>query len=323
MRGHHLLTVILLGAVVVGACGDGDGDGTQISPTSLVRASETAPPIGTVSTAETAPASGIPATSQPAPTAPTTTSPTQPAEMALAVLRPSGLGSVDFGTPADEAVRMFTEMFGQSDIDDSGDLDCLAMVQDSRTLVYQSLGLTLVFTDWDASTSDPVPLHFASWHMDERAIAADEPLVTAEGIGIGSTAADVRVAYPDAIPVLPDVSNWGFEVRSREGPLSGSFVGPVRPPYYELQPDFVMAVQRALNSHGGSLAVDGEFGPRTTAALEAFAAANGIDLVVRLDAETSSLQFDDPLLRCLWRLGLPEPGDQLWMLWAGQPEVCG
>lgn len=166
------------------------------------------------------------------------------------MLHPGGLGPVDFGTPADEAVKTFTELFGQPDIEDSDEFSARRSSKTARhgprqpdPRVRVPPGMTIIFTDWDASTSDPAPHHFASWHMGERAVAVDEPLVTAEGIGIGSTAVDVRVGYPRRDPDAPERVELGFEVRSREGSISGSFVGPVRPSHYKLQPDFVMAIQ--------------------------------------------------------------------------------
>ena len=74
----------------------------------------------------------------------------------LAVLRSDGLGSVDFGTPAEDALTSLIDMLGPPDGDTvSPDPDCVLAIQQTRTVHWETIGLHVLFTDWPGSYELP------------------------------------------------------------------------------------------------------------------------------------------------------------------------
>ncbi len=288
MRGHHLLTVTLLGVAVVVACGGGDG--TQTSPTTAAPRSETGPPIGTVPTAETTPAPGVPVTSQPAPTAPmtttTTTTTTEPAPANVS-LRPDGLGRVDFGAAAEEAAATLIALLGEpstNEMRDLGDVclvdvarhgseeECVHGVHQAWILRWADLGLEARFTDvaWPPDPDSPIaPMHFDSWRA--TTVVQDLRLTTPDGIGPGSTVDHVRAAHPVTVFQLGESMfvDW-FLIEFPEGSIQGWLDWND----YDLS-TYVAAIQGSLNAAGADLAVDGVAGPRTVRAWDEFCAGLG------------------------------------------------
>ena len=81
--------------------------------------------------------------------------------------------------------------------------------------------------------------------------------------------------------------------------------------------DWVSEVQHALNDRGAALAVDGEYGPRTTAAVAAFQAEAAIDSTAPWDSDG---QIGPQTLAAL---GLVAPGTApIEQLWAGYSSSC-
>jgi peptidoglycan hydrolase-like protein with peptidoglycan-binding domain len=218
-----------------------------------------------------------------------------------AILRPGGVGPVDFGSPASEAVTELSGILGPPDVDEvleplaPGEEDCVegsswehclrvnGVLEHGRMVRWPNRGLSVAFTDavGSAGALTPAPLQFSSW----RAVRPDggNVLTTAEGVGPGSTVGDLRAVY--------SALHWGFNegVWDSVGFMiavgddcGGCFeFGIWGQLDYDHERDsfekaYVAAIQRALNAQGADLAVDGETGPRTQAAWEQFCAAHDL-----------------------------------------------
>jgi hypothetical protein len=109
-----------------------------------------------------------------------------------------------------------------------------------------------------------------------------------------------------------------FSVELASGTMRGRFDWPVFP-NGELGPDFVRALQAALDEQGADLAVDGIWGPRTSTALTKFAQQNGITEPVVRNGEPS---LNTALFTTWWLLGLPPADVPINYLAAGDTEVA-
>jgi peptidoglycan hydrolase-like protein with peptidoglycan-binding domain len=217
---------------------------------------------------------------------------------ATAVLRPGGLGPVDFGTPAERALAELGAILGPPTVDEmirpgaecvegSSWEDCLRandLLEQGRIVRWTDRGLSIAFTDaeWSGAELTPTPLQFSSWRA-VRPAGGGRALTTVEGIGPGATIGDLRATYSDL--------HWGFNegVWDSVGFLiitgddcGGCFESGI---WSELDHDpeedgfeiaYTKALQRALNAQGADLAVDGEIGPRTQLAWEQFCAAHAL-----------------------------------------------
>ena len=214
-----------------------------------------------------------------------------------AVLRPGGLGPVDFGTPADQALAELGAILGPPTVDEvirpgpecvegSSWEDCLRannLLEQGRIVRWTDRGLSIAFTDaeWSGGELTPIPLQISSW----RAVRpmGGRGLTTVEGIGPGATISDLRATNSEL--------HWGFNegVWDSVGFLitvgddcDGCFESGIwsQLDYDPEQDDFgkayTGAIQRALNAQGADLAVDGEIGPRTQLAWEQFCAAHDL-----------------------------------------------
>ena len=236
-------------------------------------------------------------------------------------LRPGGLGPVDFGTPMDAALAALVDVLGAPDSDSvSNEPECTLAIEESRTVSWDSAGLHVTFTDWPGRfDSPPAPLHLASWSL--WSIPAPEvALTTADGIGIGSTAGQVR-SLPNSSPMIPDVTQWGFQVVEPTGSVSGDIGWSVNLPSYFFDEPFARELQQALNRHGANLAVDGIVGPRTIQALTDFAEQQGID-EFSIEPAADSIQLTTAVLEAFWLLELPPDDATVTSMWAGDPSTC-
>ena len=236
-------------------------------------------------------------------------------------LRPDGLGPVDFGTPMDAALTALVDVLGAPDSDTiSTEPECTLAIEQARTVSWDSAGLHALFTDWpDRFDAPPAPLHLASWVM-WSVPAPQVALATADGIGIGSTALEVR-SLPNSSPMIPDVTQWGFAVTEQTGSVSGEIGWSVNLPYYFFDEQFARELQQALNSQGANLAVDGIVGPLTIQALSDFAAQHGID-GFSIESAWDSIQLTTEVLEVLWLLELPPDDATVTSMWAGDPSTC-
>ena len=109
------------------------------------------------------------------------------------VLGPDGLGAVHFGDPADAVLSRLTGILGPP-VDDGPLGSCPTGAAD-RLVRFAELGVVL--------GGEGADQRFVAWDVGLAAGAYPE-LRTAEGIGVGSTVAEVRRAYPGAVQVVPD-----------------------------------------------------------------------------------------------------------------------
>lgn len=272
MRGHGF-PVVAMALLLVAACGcDGGSSPSVTEPTA---------PRSTSVTTEPAPP---PTTS--APTVDTTIDPTA---TEMAVLRSDGLGPIDFGTPAGDAIAGLTEVLGAPDrvepiepggecVEGSGWLDCVGerVVESGRLAVWDRYGLEVALVDtarYDWSR-EQMPLQFSDWHATVP--PGDASLVTDEGLYPGMTVGELRAVVP-----------W-VEFGYGEGVLGGFYVSfGVRGGYgggLDWDPETaevdwydVAAMQAALNEQGAELEVDGVWGPASKEAWIAFLSDHGLD----------------------------------------------
>jgi peptidoglycan hydrolase-like protein with peptidoglycan-binding domain len=119
------------------------------------------------------------------------------------ILEATGLGLVEFGTAADDAVALVRQSLPEaSPPEDSGWVDvdpaandfgvCDASVTEVRIIVIDNL--TLYFSDGATGLLPAGTRRFVGY----RAMAGVFPLVTTQGVGPGSTIGDVLAAHPDA-----------------------------------------------------------------------------------------------------------------------------
>jgi hypothetical protein len=311
-------TAAMVALLVVAACAgdpasspaitDSDAQGTTATPAPSTTTTVSAP-----TTERTAPTS-----TQPPPT--TTTIADRTAD--LGVLRSDGLGSVDFGIPAEDALTSLIDLLGPPDGDTvSSEPECVLAIQQTRTVHWETIGLHVLFTDWPGSYDlPPAPLHFATWTLEPTSTPPTQ-LSTPDGIRIGSTAADVR-SLPNSSPMIPDVNQWGFRITDGTGAVSGDFAWPVTLPYYFIDEPFAVELQQALNDHGATLAVDGIVGPATTQALIDFAAQRNID-GFSIEPAWDSIQLTPEVLEVFWLLELPPDDAPVRSMWTGYQSTCG
>ena len=139
------------------------------------------------------------------------------------VLRSVGIGEQTFGAPADDAVRYLTEQLGAPTVD-SGWLDSAdapyGACPGPRVRVVQWGQLQLYFGDESEVSVEPGHFFYYSYGAFTGLPPAPEGLVTEAGIGIGSTLAEVRSAYPEAREYDDPLYGAGFIVT--DGGISGT-----------------------------------------------------------------------------------------------------
>lgn len=282
--------MVVLVAAIGGGCGNDDR--SAITATSTEPAATTAAvPSTTVATSTSTSSTSTPTTSTPTTTAASSTT-TEPSTQLPRLLRPDGIGAVDFGTPADETITALTAILGPPDhdvailppgegggecVEGAGWADCLEVVNEGRIVGWTAHGLEVGLTDhggWTDNQAVVVPLHLVSWRASRP--ASGPALSTSEGFEPGMTVGQLRATYPD------------FEGTYSEGIVDGVVITAPNGSYFgELDwdptsPDnswseLVRAVQRTLNARGADLAVDGEWGPASQVAWEVFLRSEGLE----------------------------------------------
>lgn len=219
------LGLVAAATLLLAACG-GDDDAATTTLAPIVFDTTTAP-------ATTAPPTTVPATTAPPTTsstttsttaAPTTTSTSVPAAAAL-VLRDDGLGDALFGTEPDAVVRYVQAILGAPTAD-SGWADPFSAFgvcpgTEVRGVTWGDL--TLLFSD--ESTVASGRRHFFNYSYGPPFGVSIQPegMRTDTGIGIGSTVAELRVAYPTVRIFPPDIADAYFVVDENfTGFLSGT-----------------------------------------------------------------------------------------------------
>lgn len=269
----------VIAALMLVSCGGSD---SSLVDSSVVPVPTTSTPPGVPSTSvdDTGPPTTVADAAIPEST-------TAPAGQ-LTILRPDGLGPVDFGTPADETIAALTNILGPFDRDEtvdpatiecvegSGWRDCLAVVENASILTWTKWGLNVLVTDhggWDGATPRSVASHFGSWQATP--ISTGDTLASTDGLRPGMTVGELRAVRPDV--------EFGYG----EGIISGVYIETPNGDYWgELDWDpashantwseLIGAVQFALNASGADLTVDGEWGPKSQQAWEVFFEENNL-----------------------------------------------
>lgn len=272
MRGP-LVPVVAVALLLAAACG-GDGGSTPSAadPTTPPTVSPTTEPVAPATTSE-----------------PTTVTTVEPSATEMAVLRPNGLGPVDFDTPAEQAIAELTELLGAPDrvepIEPGGEcvegaswLDCIGerVVEHGQLAVWNSYGIEVALVDtarYDWSREQR-SLQFGDWHA--TVTPGDARLVTEEGLSAGMTIGELRAVAPWVEFTYNEGLLDSFYASIRE---AGGYWGRLDwdPATSEIDWLDVAAMQTALNGHGAELDVDGVWGPASKAAWLAFLSDHGVD----------------------------------------------
>lgn len=132
------------------------------------------------------------------------------------VLRPDGLGVVDFGDEAGAVLARLTGLLGPPG-DDRPLASCPSGAAD-RLVQFSELGVLLA--------GPPGSQRLVAWDIGPASGAFPE-LTTAEGVGVGSTVAELRAAYGDRLEISgDDAFGPSFDVRAAPpGALSGTLTG--------------------------------------------------------------------------------------------------
>jgi hypothetical protein len=204
---------------------------------------------------------------------------TEAADLAVhAILRVEGLGPFVFGDDATDVEPWLTDQLGSADetIVESGALGWpLESCDQRRAFYWVDAGLTVVIADRDSSGSCTSMPQLAAWMLSGDApwfstdhltdlVSVPGDVITDVGIGLGSTVAELRVAYPDVEFGEWDIDEYSptsFRVEGMEGRIDWN-------PIFD--------VQTALNELGAALEVDGTLGPATRQAITEFQTARGI-----------------------------------------------
>lgn len=206
----------------------------------------------------------------------------------LAILDPQHLGPFTFGANADEVQVWLVQLLGEPDVavvePGQGGWPLMSCAE-RRFSYWAEAGLTVGFTDLNSYDStgtvadcDDAP-HLAGWyvvnegppwfapgHGEAPTSQLELRLTTWGGVGLGVTAGDLRAVEPAVTFGEWDIDEYAPAVFQTPSGMRGRVAW-----------DPVADVQRALNEHGATLAVDGTFGPRTEAALAEFQSTIGID----------------------------------------------
>lgn len=221
MTGRGGLALAVAAVIVLGACsGDDDASSTTLTP--IVSVTTAAPTTAAPTT--TSPASTSSSTTSTTTPESTTTSTTTPAAAAL-VLRDNGLGDALFGTEPEEVIRYVQAVLGTPTAD-SGWADPFSAFgvcpgNEVRGVTWGDL--TLLFSD--ESTVASGRRHFFNYVYGPAFGVTIQPegMRTETGIGIGSTVADLRAAYPKVKVFPPDIADAYFVVdQNLTGFLTGT-----------------------------------------------------------------------------------------------------
>jgi len=214
------------------------------------------------------------------PTAPTPTTGPPVASEPLAILRPTGIGPVDLGTPAHEAIPVLVGLLGAPDRDDpippeeecvegASWLECpsvLGAIEEGRLLVWDDAGLEVVLADSTGDRPDQVsaPLNLSTWRATQ--VAGEPTLTTVQGLYPGMTFGQLRHLVSDLDGSYSEGSLLGYRL---EIPGGGGYHGGLDRDPSTIGNDVsdqIRAIQAVLNTHGADLVVDGVWGPRSEAA---------------------------------------------------------
>ncbi|MGH2556594.1 MAG: hypothetical protein ACRDHO_12875 [Actinomycetota bacterium] len=153
------------------------------------------------------------------------------------VLGPVGLGAVKFGADPEAVIDRLNREFGPPD-EDSGYIPSFSVFgtcpgEEVRGVRWKSL--LVLFTEGATDFGRQGRRHFFEYR-DQLFVTSGGStdslgLTTAEGVGLGSTVADLRAAYGDRLEIIKhslpgDVPRFTVEVDT--GQLSGTLTGTTR-----------------------------------------------------------------------------------------------
>ncbi|MFZ9629213.1 MAG: hypothetical protein ACO3C1_07655 [Ilumatobacteraceae bacterium] len=190
LRATHVVSLTLIALAVATGCSGAD----ETVATTVDVATTTSAPVSGESTTTTA--AEVPSSSSSTPSSSTSSTSTLPAVEGLE-LSASGLGGALFGAEADGVVDYVGAILGPFD-SDSGWVDPFAIGaacpgSEVRFVTWDDL--QLFFTDESSAASGL--RHFAAFHYGPALGSAPSPygLLTAEGIGLGSSVQSLRATY--------------------------------------------------------------------------------------------------------------------------------
>ncbi|MGD9703515.1 MAG: peptidoglycan-binding protein [Acidimicrobiia bacterium] len=303
MSAHRWWVLASVNLVV--ACGGGD----DAEPATTTPATASVP---VTSTTPSPPTTAVTSTTMPR----SATTPSMTAPEARRLLRTDGLGPHAFGSTADQVEGWLADQLGPADVvvvePGQGGWPLMSCAE-RRFAYWASAGLTVGFTDlnsYDATGQvpdcDDTP-HLAGWYVTAGGppwfapghTDVDTPppltvrLTTNEGIELGTTVGELRVAFPTVEFGEWDIDEYvpqSFHVATNRHGLRGRV---------DWNP--VTSVQHALNERGATLAVDGLLGPRTRAALLEFQTSIGI-----AEPETNELGVIGPTTLAALDVAVPD-----------------
>jgi hypothetical protein len=166
---------------------------------------------------------------------------TVPSQLERPVLSPGGIGPTAIGDQEEEVIAALTELLGSPD-KDSGWIASRSEVYGScpgaevRAVGWGSFYAILSYDGGLSNDGGAGSGTLSSWTYGfdhDTSLAGVDPwelgLATAEGIGIGSSLAEVRQAYGDRLTEVGnvDVDVWGFSIDGDDpAHLAGRLSGP-------------------------------------------------------------------------------------------------
>lgn len=181
IRGSGVATAVAIVMISALATACGGDTGSEVSGTTSTSG---------VSSEGT---STVPAPPVPAPSAPSTTGAGAPTEHSTVLLRPDGLGVTAFGDMPEYAIAALTAELGEPTRDKTEPAFSSFGTCPGTTLrAVEWGGLAVLITDGATAYGiEGGPHFFAYQYRSDESLG----LVTREGVGLGSTVADLRAAY--------------------------------------------------------------------------------------------------------------------------------
>lgn len=158
---------------------------------------------------------------------------TFPAPLVALQLGQDGLGDVLFGFPPDVVINDISALYGEPDLDSDWIVAEPNQYGSCPGQLMRAVGWGSLVTIFVNDTTDPLNERFFTYTygydysdnqggVDPRGLG----LVTEEGIGIGSSGAQLAAAFGDRLQIEGDVALdvWAFEIA--DSPLRGLITGP-------------------------------------------------------------------------------------------------